>query len=104
MRRALLLGQLRGGLDVLSWLKEVRSSSMKSENFPLKPRSLYCAFFRNTNLSVSAALALFELMFGRLPRLTAIWRLPSMPARFVVTCFTGSTFFLLRFLLCESEE
>jgi formate hydrogenlyase transcriptional activator len=35
---------------------------------------------------------------------TVTWRLPSPRARSGATCFTGSTFFRLRFLLCGSGE
>ncbi len=72
--------------------EEARSSSTKSENFLPRPRSLCCAFCRNTNLSVSVELDPSELMFGLLRLLTATWRLPSPRARFEATCSTGSTF------------
>src|SRR5271156_992824 len=104
MRKAPSLGQLSGAWDALNWPKGAQSSSTKLASYLPKPRSLCCAFCRNTNSSVSAELAPSELMFGLLRPLTATWRPPSRQACSGATYFTGSTFFRLRCHLFEKEE
>jgi hypothetical protein len=57
-------GATQRRLGALSWLKEARSSLMKSANFPPRPRSLSCVFCRNTNSNASAELVRSERMFA----------------------------------------
>src|SRR6202167_4241905 len=104
MRKAPSLGQLNGVWDALNWQKGAQSSLTKLESFLPKPRSLCCAFCRNTNLSVSAELAPSELMFGLLRLLIATWKLPSLLASSEATYFTGSTYFRLRYPLCGNAR
>src|SRR6204780_2898839 len=101
MRKAPSLGQLSGAWDALNWPKGAQSSSTKLASYPPKPRSLCCAFCRNTSFSASAEPAPSELMFELLRLLTATWKLPSLLASSGATYFTGSTYFRLRYPLSE---
>src|ERR1700678_4815711 len=104
MRKAPSLGQLNGVWDALNWQKGAQSSLTKLESFLPKPRSLCCAFCRNTNLSALAEPAPSELMFELLRLLTATWKLPSLLAPSGATYFTDSTFFRLRYPLCGNAK
>src|SRR6202008_2910904 len=83
--------------------REARSSSMKSESFLSKPRLLCYAFCKNTNLSVSAELDPSKQIFEWFPPRSVTFGQPSLSATFVATCFTDSTFFRLRYPLCEND-
>src|ERR1700689_4156742 len=104
MRREPLRVQPSNVWAALSWPKEGRSSSMRSEKFLSRPRSLCCVFCREANLNVSVefdpSVLTFELL---LPR-TVTCRLPWQRARFEATCSIGLTFSPSRFLLCGNEE
>src|ERR1700683_2559861 len=104
MRKALSLEPLNGVWDALNGPKGAQSFLTKLGSFLPKPRSRFCVFCRNTNLSVSAALGPSELMFALSLLPTATWRLLSERACSEVTSFTGLTYSRLRCPLCGRSE
>src|SRR5437879_915229 len=104
MRRVPLRGPPSGGWVGSSLRKKALSSSMKSANCPRKLKLRCCVFCRNVSLSVWVAISLSALTYGSSPPPIATWRLPSLLVHFAAICFTASTFFRLRFLLCGKDE
>src|SRR6266478_2331399 len=104
MRRAPLRGRLSGGWVAASVRKKAPSSLTKSVSCPRKLKLRCCVFCKSGSLSGSVAISLSELTCGSSPPPIVTWRLPSLRVHFVAICFTASTFFRLKFLLCGKEE
>src|SRR5712691_6929498 len=104
MKKGLSLGHCSGGWVGSSLRKKAPSSLTRSVSCQQK-RKLRCyVFCRSESLSGWVATSASERTCGSSPPPIVIWRLPSLPVHFAAICFTVSTCFLLRFLLCGKEE
>src|SRR5260370_25596882 len=104
MRRGPLPGQRSDDWVGSSLRKKAPSSLTKSANCQRKLKLRFYVFCRSGSLREWVAISVTQVTCGSSPPAIATWRRPSARAHSVAICFTVSTFFRLKFLLCGKGE